>query len=604
MEEQNNQQIINLHHKSALIQTDFSNQQAWEDLVAIVKKGDGFNKPDINYISNPQLNLVNDQINIYDDVDAGSIIYSDNIDYVFLQAQDQLIRCVHIFYGYDYFTIQATDVWRVDWERIVNGRAFNDFFNAVSFDNILELPLSITELKPIPPIQDFPYFGQGIATGVKWAIIYILFEDAINIEIKSSIPALLKKNITINGNLLALQSSHFIAPKIEARYGLDKNADSNLDLGAQMYHTEDCFHVSPLANQLFENDVEQWLLKTHNKMPIVAVARGFDRWIKNVIPGNWQQDYKSLLRIGKQLITNKQKCSENHFHFMESSLFMVKIKEPNINVPELIIDTLLPKTSAIRDVERREIKTEPLLLQNNKYYLKIYFLTLWPEIKRKCEKDGIKKLADSYLKVEHLIYKLDDKTQRHLNWDMVDCPKLIIAILSKVTVENNNKLILKFQKIFNGYRVSSDKFTFLCKEARSLLKQKKYRAAFRFYNFLLEKRYQHLLEKDTSIFNNLLWLLRNENTGWTVNRGENHKYIKIALVYAKDNPIIYSNAACLYVEMKEYEMATDLLNSFFKHIKNESERKIILQRVIKEGFFKPVRDLVTPTQLNKWGHSN
>lgn len=81
MEEQNNQKIIDLKYKSALIQTDFSNQQTWEDLVVTVKEGDGLNRPDLNYISDPKLNLVNDQINIYDDVIAGSIICCDNIDY-------------------------------------------------------------------------------------------------------------------------------------------------------------------------------------------------------------------------------------------------------------------------------------------------------------------------------------------------------------------------------------------------------------------------------------------------------------------------------------------------------------------------------------------
>lgn len=55
--------------------------------------------------------------------------------------------------------------------------------------------------------------------------------------------------------------------------------------------------------------------------------------------------------------------------------------------------------------------------------------------------------------------------------------------------------------------------------------------------------------------------------------------------------------------MKEYEIAIDLLNSFFEHIKDKSERKTILQQVTEEDFFKPVRDIVLPTQLNKWMHS-
>lgn len=601
MKEQYNQKFINLHHKSALIQTDFNNQLAWEELVAIVKEGDGFNKPDLNYISNSQLNLDNDLINLRDyviDVDECLL----DIDYIFLQAQNQQIKCVNIHTSH-YFTIQATDVWFVDWEFLNESMSFYDFWNVANSDNVLELPLPITELKPIPPTQDFPYFGQGIATGAKWAIIYILFKDAINIKIKSSIPVLLRKDITIDGNLLTIQSSHFIATKIEARYGLDKTADLNLDVGAKMHHEEECFHVSPLANQLFENDIEQWLLKIHDKMPIIAVARGFDGWVEAVTIGDWQQGFISLLNLAEQLIADKQKYAENHFHFMESSLFMVKTKEANIDVPELFLDTLLPKTRAIGDVERREIKTQSVLLQNNKYYLKIYFLNLWSEINRKREKDSIKKLADSYLKVEHLIDTLDDKIQKRLNWQMEDSPQLIIEILSKVTIGGNKKLMMKYQLMLYNNRMNSTIFNLLSREALSLLQQKKYRAAFHFYNILLEKRYQHLVEKDTSIFNNLLWLLQKENTGWPINRAKNLKYIKIALVYANDNPTIYSNAACLHVEMKAYEIAVDLLNSFFEHIKNESERKTILQQVTEEDFFKPVRDIVVPAQLNKWRHS-
>ena len=185
-----------------------------------------------------------------------------------------------------------------------------------------------------------------------------------------------------------------------------------------------------------------------------------------------------------------------------------------------------------------------------------------------------------------------------------DSPQLIVAILSKVTVDSNKKLIQKFQKILKGYtlRLTSTKFVLLAKEAQSLLKQKNYKAAFSFYNLLIEKPYLYLAEKDTSVFNNLLWLLQKENTGWPVNKTKNLKYINKALEYAKVNPAIYSNAACLHIEMREYEIAIDLLNSFFEHIKNKSERKMILQQVTEEDFFKPVRDIISPTQLNKWTH--
>ena len=58
-----------------------------------------------------------------------------------------------------------------------------------------------------------------------------------------------------------------------------------------------------------------------------------------------------------------------------------------------------------------------------------------------------------------------------------------------------------------------------------------------------------------SFFCNALWVMQKDNTGLPVDREMNGRFLEKCLPYGPIYPAIYFNAACLYVEMNEYDKA-------------------------------------------------
>ncbi|HMK48111.1 MAG TPA: tetratricopeptide repeat protein [Methanocella sp.] len=68
-----------------------------------------------------------------------------------------------------------------------------------------------------------------------------------------------------------------------------------------------------------------------------------------------------------------------------------------------------------------------------------------------------------------------------------------------------------------------------------------------------------------SLFCNALLVMRKDSTGLPVDREMNEKFLGKCLPYGHINPEIYSNAACLYVEMGEYDKALECIDLAKKH---------------------------------------
>lgn len=96
-----------------------------------------------------------------------------------------------------------------------------------------------------------------------------------------------------------------------------------------------------------------------------------------------------------------------------------------------------------------------------------------------------------------------------------------------------------------------------------------------------------------------LWLLQHDNTGLQINRERNEKFIAYSLPYTSIYPAVYFNAACLYVDMEDYDKATHFFERYFVNEKSKEDKQNFLQQLENDTMFSRY-GVTNGKDISKW----
>ena len=101
-------------------------------------------------------------------------------------------------------------------------------------------------------------------------------------------------------------------------------------------------------------------------------------------------------------------------------------------------------------------------------------------------------------------------------------------------------------------------------KAYRLLMQKKYTESIELFKLCLRMRTTDKIS-DLSIYCNALYVLQKDNTGLPINIELNFEFLEKCLAVGPQNPAIYFNAACLYMEMNDLNKVYECIHLSKKH---------------------------------------
>lgn len=142
-------------------------------------------------------------------------------------------------------------------------------------------------------------------------------------------------------------------------------------------------------------------------------------------------------------------------------------------------------------------------------------------------------------------------------WEICFTETYNLVNLVKAAIAYRNRELLHEIATFTRRHFCAESYVkWLGAQGWAYIEQKKYPEAIELYKIVAGIEFKRQPEKlDLSIYCNALWVLIKGNTGLPVQPALNGYFLEKCLPYALQNPAIYCNAANIYAEMEDFEMA-------------------------------------------------
>ncbi|MCU0352376.1 MAG: hypothetical protein MUD08_01350 [Cytophagales bacterium] len=362
----------------------------------------------------------------------------------------------------------------------------------------------------------FPFFGAGSAAYFEWAEVAVMFvqkpDDEQIRRIANAAPAPIKPGKKdFAGQMLLAGSEQFVNMHIQWAYGDDPDSDEYLDTDE-----DPCFYVTSEALNAFNKHIEDWLLEIHAFCPIVFAYRGEDGEAGGTQLSAWH-------RMSLDAVTG-----------------------------------LLQNWAGDPSVYKQAKKAKELF----EYCLKGVFYYGQVGL------DAVPaSFADAFF---------PDAKLRRLT-DVADFTKRldIAGIIHKAVKANEESLLAKIVETLSGQPNSCEHVYEIGSFANELgYRKKEFKHSRRMFDIALQIETPAPCSganTTLTVYNNALWVLQHDNTGLPVDAALNERFLAKCLPYAPKNPAIFYNAACLYVEMEQFDKAVDCIRQAVAHKLNEME---------------------------------
>jgi predicted DNA-binding WGR domain protein/tetratricopeptide (TPR) repeat protein len=448
----------------------------------------------------------------------------------------------------------------------------------------------------------FPFFGAGYGHYYEWAEVEVRFvlppSPAQTEQIIRLAPAPIKpgKN-DFRGRMLLAGSNQFVNMYIQEAYddptAWDKMNEKAHDAGDNFDpHDEDSalFYASEPALDAFECDIERWLLEIHGVCPIEFAYRQEDweaggtelsAWHRislDAIPQliqQWHQDPATWKQTPKE---------KDLFQYSVSGIFNFG-EVDYATVPDSLIDYLFPDVKIERLFLQPDLTDALAYLQKNRNRANVQNKV--ETILRQFLKEG------NHAKVVQLTEAMLVKLTSDYSFMLANVGRMVYAAMK----EDNRKLIDQLvQKLshrttgptsLSGDCASCDYLNNIGAFAFSLHHHDTYAEAQRLYEIALDIETPEPCKSRLEIYCNVLWVLQYDNTGLPVNATLNEKILAKCLPYGPQNPAIYFNAACVYVEMNQFEKAVECVSLAIRH--KYSGIRMMKDQILTEKMFAGFR---------------
>ena len=437
----------------------------------------------------------------------------------------------------------------------------------------------------------FPFFGAGYGRYYEWAEVCIRFINKPNYEQLKQIielaPAPIKPSESdLSGRFLMAGSDQFVNMWIEETYGKgEKDGEAEKEDYNDYdddYGEDACFDVSEEAADAFEAHIEQWLQETHAICPIEFAYRMEEAEAGGTELSGWHRKSLEYINGFVDKWTNDEatsKQTEKELDLFKHILLGI-FNYGNIVyelVPEKFIDTFLPKQKL------SQLLSLPNLSKAVDY------------IKEHVEdgdmqdlfKSELKKLIEerNYQKINQLTDAIIDFIQKDYFFIISSVGELCYSAMMEKNYNLRNKLIKKLSNHLTSceYINNIDYFAF------GLHNKDNFQMMIDLCEMALEIQTPEPCSQNFEIYLNALWVLQKDNTGLPVNKTLNEKFLAKCLPYGPKNPAIFFNAACLRVEMLDYDMALECIQEAKKYNYNNFNN-MIKQITKTEKMFSEFRE--------------
>lgn len=408
----------------------------------------------------------------------------------------------------------------------------------------------------------FPFFGAGLAHYYEWAIIALRFVNEPTKEQQQKITELAPEpikpdNNSYRGKMMVAGSDQFVNMYIEQAYGNEAGDDAAKDIRDDDDDDDDLspeFYVSEAAHEAFEKDVERWLLEVNTFCPVEFVLREEDGEAGGTALSAW---HDHSLGAAKQLLqkwtTDKEVYDQPG---TEKRIFCDCVKSiltyaeiPLAEAGEKFADFIAP-----------EHRIRQLLLKGNMDEIKAYFASSKHE--SRFTQEAIENTLNDFC--DELFDEADYEQIRHFS-PIIPISKLkgrhigaYVYALHLANEEDQIRNILK--EIGHPCIMANNIGNFVYEE---LMPAQNWPDAISLFTYALDLETGDCNKLE--VYCNALYVLQHDNTGLPVNAALNHKFLAKSLRYAPQNPAIYFNAACLYVEMRDYEKTLECIRLAKEH---------------------------------------
>lgn len=402
----------------------------------------------------------------------------------------------------------------------------------------------------------FPFFGAGDAEYYEWAGLTIRFKQAPTEkeqkQISTGAPKVWEpKDHGYHGRILSVISDQFVNRWIEEAYGQEGEGEDD------PFEEDSEFYASDAAKTAFEKDIERWLTEIHRICPIEFVYRSEDGEAGGTALSAWhdhsvEQTRQLTAQWGADpALTNL--TGDETGYFREAVTGILDFAGINADELDEPLAGLLDPAATIRKLLEAG---DPAAISD--YLRKIkaqdHETAHHDEIQQAIDRHCEQLCEDRQYESIYTLHFLFGKTI------LLGAP--IGPFIYAAWLKQDHQLIKEtLEQIGHPCDMTNNIGHFVIND---LFPQQKWPDAIQLFRIAINNKSPKpctLLE----VYCNALYVLQNDNTGLPIDKTLNEAFLAICLPYAPKNPAIYFNAACLYVEMKDFEKTLECIQLAKKH---------------------------------------
>jgi hypothetical protein len=351
------------------------------------------------------------------------------------------------------------------------------------------------------------------------------------------------------------------------------------------------FHCTPMAADAFEKAILGWLTEVDKIAPIEVVWRNEDVEAGGTLLS--ELHHESVKQIPKLIETWKD---ESETRFEEEELAHIELliagilfysQEKSVANYGVVREKFLPFQNIQILLGTKNFKKLEILLKT-KSHSNVYF----------------EKLCNGFIEYLSSDHREDDVIVRMIYW-MIEDPRFLHLILYHNARNNHVILIAAIQKkdfalvkrictiIATVPDDHLNRFTqpIYWEVSNTVMPAKRWQVGILLYEFVIDLlKAKSVVHGDRSFYCNVLWALQNDNTGLPVNKALNEKVLSLCLPQGESNSAVFYNAACLYVEMDEVDLAFDCIKRAVVHGIKGSEYEGMLRDLSTHPLFGKFRE--------------
>jgi hypothetical protein len=410
----------------------------------------------------------------------------------------------------------------------------------------------------------FPFFGAGEASYFEWAEVHVLFErepsKAEQRKIKVGLPKALSDSYDWEGAALMVASDQFAHVAIAEQFGsADDDDDDDDDDDEYLDEEGGWFFASSAAVSRFNAAIEAWLNHAHSICPILLAYRREDGESGGTELSDWHawsvRQLPQLLERTREIIESGR--DDHRTHLMIGAIEMAD--EAKVKLDAELLDWARPERALTRALKQGDAAAlEQALTRYG--------------ARARAELEDVVKDSPAHHRAllgaagALPLGELDDRL----------AVALVCAALADSSAKHAAAVLEQARARLQATPSWGDYLAF---EGHARITHKDWPVAIGLFELILD-----VPKLGLTAYNNALYAVMRDNNGLPIDPARHRRFLAAALPHGPENPAIFFNSACVFMELGE----TDRV---FEHIALAIEHGFEgIEQMRDEALFEPLRE--------------